>query len=281
LKNKVSLSVSKGLSSFETIQRDFNKLHKITQIMNYSTISYQNNYRKAENFESAQLCILDFDGETELEEAFDIFKDYQCLIVTTKSHQKEYKNGKKITKTDRFRAIIPFSTPITNRGLFRGLMKYFTERFNSDPACIDAARFYYPNQGQEVYYTRGKKKIDVNKALHKIDSSSTSDVTKKINGKHIVKISTDTNPLIVSANDEEYLASEWARTLQDNETRLIHCINKEHKDLHPSAFMAKVKYSNQIFIHCHKCGRIGYFPKQIQILQGGIDEKATITIKKI
>lgn len=272
------LSISNDLQNFNSISSRFEELHNITRTNNYSAISFKNDYRKAENFRSAELAILDFDGGESLEKAHEVFQDYTALLATTKSHQKSFKNDKEIEKKDRFRAIIPFSTPIMDGVSFRVIMKYLSKKFNSDSACIDAARFYYPNANQEVHYINGKKTLNTEEVLREAQRAcNSSQKVKYPSQKRLIAID-DSDPIIISSDNYSYLSTEWVQILEDGRTQLVHCPNPKHKDNHPSAFISKsFSEDYQIRIHCHKCGNLGNYPKKLTIGENN----GKISIKKL
>lgn len=97
--------------------------------------------RKEENFISADWCVLDFDGpDTPLALVKDVFQDTIHIIGTTKSNQKD-KGG---VVCDRFRLVVPFETPITDIHTYKHTMKKLVYKYDSDKACIDGARFFWP-----------------------------------------------------------------------------------------------------------------------------------------
>ena len=78
--------------NFEKVQMDFHELHTVTGICNYSPIIWKNGIRKADNFISADMLILDMDGSDNIEDTKKLFsKTKNVLFVTSKSHQKSNK----------------------------------------------------------------------------------------------------------------------------------------------------------------------------------------------
>lgn len=256
--NRIQLSISKDLQGFIPVSLDFNKLEDITCCKNYSAITFKNNYRTISNFQEAELCILDFDENLTLENAKKIFAKYKAIIVTTKSHQKGEKNGKKIKEQDKFRVILRFSEPIKDYKIYTNLMKKLTSKYKSDKSCTDSARFFYPNPYQKVWYSKGTKKINVN--LYTEELSNDKDNFLNIHTHANIQVDSH-NPLIIDKLDNQLTAFEWSQIV-DNNTVTIHCPNQKHPDIHPSAFLSKsTKYKNKIYIYCHKCGPIGLYPK--------------------
>ena len=117
---------------------------------NYSPFQYDNNYRKEINSDLSKCnCImLDFDDGLSINEAKEIFNQYKNIIATTKSHQKE-KNG--IT-CDRFRVILPTNRNFENITIdeYKMMMQLLINRYGSDGATKDIARFYYAYEDSKI-----------------------------------------------------------------------------------------------------------------------------------
>lgn len=91
---------------YRNIKIEFTELHKLVKsdYRQYSPFIFKENTKKSENWsnELQQLIILDIDDGLSILEAKEIFKEYQYLICTTKSHLVE----KKGLSCDRFRVIL-------------------------------------------------------------------------------------------------------------------------------------------------------------------------------
>lgn len=120
----------------------------------YSATLYKNNHRRIENALPGQdLIILDFDDGMEIEDAKQIFGVYDCIIATTKSHQKP-KNG--IT-SDRFRVILRVDYPIElNPQEYSKLLEEIIRTYGADKACKDISRKWSPYREAEVFRFKGK-----------------------------------------------------------------------------------------------------------------------------
>ena len=57
---------------------------------------------------------------------------------------------------DRFRVILVFNRPITDLTQFKQNMKFLTSKYQSDPACIDGARFFFRCHSIVSVATKGK-----------------------------------------------------------------------------------------------------------------------------
>jgi replicative DNA helicase len=121
--------------------------------------------RTKQNFAEAQLIALDIDSGLSLEEAISRLQalDLKAIVAPTKSHQQE-KNGE---VTDRFRIVFALAEPITNNEDFYATWRHLQAKFpESDRACSDSSRFYYPSTevvyeaflGQPVPVTKGEQK---------------------------------------------------------------------------------------------------------------------------
>lgn len=122
---------------------------------------FKNNYRNLENFQQMEVLALDFDKGMRLEEASLVFADYEHIIGTSRSHQKE-KPGKKGAiepPCDRFRVVFRLSKPITSDEEYKATFNKLRQQFPAaDPQCSDASRFFFPcisivygtNEGLEV-----------------------------------------------------------------------------------------------------------------------------------
>lgn len=257
--DNVQLSISNDIQNFRTIALSFESILEVTCSRNYSAIRFAHNTRNSANFLSADLCILDFDGNVPLDEAKLLFADYQAIILTTKSHRMSSKNGMEIEKRDRFRVIIPFNKRITSINVFERVMKNVTSDFNSDEACVDGARFFYPNPYQTQWISSGTKLIDTTfyAAL-----PIKGDVRVRNTNFKRTDIALKGDIAITNKDGFTLTASQWAQELDADTTVTVHCPNPEHPDLHPSAFIAQATNNEgQIFIFCHVCRTLGTYPK--------------------
>jgi hypothetical protein len=254
----IIISTARGMQNFIPKRIDFMDVIDLTAFINYSPIIFKDNYRCAANFLAANLCILDYDGNITLKQAKKMFAKYHAIIVTTKSHQMDSKNGKPILKQDRFRVLLRFDRTISSLDEYERIMRNITHELNSDEACTDGARFFYPNPYQVLWISTGRELVSTNK--YNVTLPSKGNVTIKHAIKSDVVLAGDIE--ITDTNNITLLASQWTQELDDDETLSVHCPNPKHEDKHPSAFIAKAKDSeSQIFLYCHSCGNMGTFPK--------------------
>lgn len=104
---------------------------RIITTEHWAGIAWKNNERSTDNFESCQLCVLDFDdGKTTMAGFTDKLKrlGYWHVVGPSKSHLKE-KNG---IVCERFRAVLRFSEVIRDADQYRQNMKRIQTHFSSD-----------------------------------------------------------------------------------------------------------------------------------------------------
>lgn len=102
--------------------------------------------RREENFTSASTVGLDFDGNLTVEDAKDIFRNYRHMIGTTRSHTPE---------KPRLRVLLRLDDVVVEVQEYKRILKYYINKFNSDTACSDGARFYYPCR--KIIHTGGHR----------------------------------------------------------------------------------------------------------------------------
>lgn len=119
--------------------------------------------RKKANFRYAEWLGLDFDEVVTLDDAQKSFEKHLYVIGTTKSHQKE-KNG---VVCDRFRVFLRFGDRCVSAEDYEATARKFVRRYGADPACVDAARFFWPCQDVVAFKWWGKIINAVDSALEK------------------------------------------------------------------------------------------------------------------
>ncbi len=166
----------------------FSELHKIVNSdLAYSACFFKGGHRRGKNYLGGNsIIILDFDEGLTLEEAKEIFKDYICLITTTRNHQK-IKDEK--PAYDRFRVIFPLLYAIDlDAKDFKNLMQNIVQTFKSDKVAVDAARFYYGNPDGEYFYNLDGDFFDWTKFNYKTTQSverQFKNISKNKNADHI------------------------------------------------------------------------------------------------
>jgi len=162
--NLVGLSVSTRLGDGYVYNKD--KFSKIASVLsakglNYSAGNFKDGKRTKESYIPGQdLIILDVDDGMTMSQAKILFEEYECIIATTRNHQKE-KNGKTV---DRFRILLVADTVIemdaeTYYNFMINVYGYLGQDF--DRSCADASRMYFSNEGAEVWQSEGTKLFDI------------------------------------------------------------------------------------------------------------------------
>jgi len=169
----VTLSTAKGSGHallFNMQLGAFDRIHLVTKHSPYSSMIFNNEVKNGTNRRSqnvkeiGNLIIFDIDEGMTLHDAIANAKDYQSLIVTSKSHQIE----KKGIVGDRYRVIIPIYSlsllslelPKEDYSAFYTFVAQFLGFNSFDKATKDIARFYYPNPLQEVFYSETNQALE-------------------------------------------------------------------------------------------------------------------------
>jgi hypothetical protein len=130
---------------------------------NFSPGIFKDGKRNLVNFQTAHCIGLDVDNDEKpyqgkptpkmtLEEAKEAFKEYTHLILPSRSHQKE-KDG---VVEDRFRIILFFTEPISDKPTFYATWKWCKEKWPAiDHQCKDPSRFYYKHSAIESIRKKG------------------------------------------------------------------------------------------------------------------------------
>lgn len=200
------------LEEFDRVCRDFGG--------SYSPCHYENGYRLDSEAKvgSVNSIMLDFDDGLTLADAAYMFGDYEGVIATTKSHQKD-KNG---TVCDRFRVILPTDSPITlNASEYKDLMVQVMKKYpQADKSCKNISRFYFMTKDSKVIRLQGDKLFDWkhyhNNALLDKESAVKISQIKSIKPK-------DMNPLL-----EAETKADWYRQ-HKNTQKLLDVLNHDTK----------------------------------------------------
>lgn len=159
-----STHLADGYIPYSLSLKDFSNV--LVSKGNYSPFQYDNNYRKEinSNLDKCNCIMLDFDDGMSIDEAKLLFNQYKNIIATTKSHQKE-KNG---IICDRFRLILPTNRVFENISIdeYKMMMQILINRYGSDNATKDIARFYYACEYSEVEINENGFLFDID-VLHK------------------------------------------------------------------------------------------------------------------
>ena len=130
-------------ANFIAVDVDFFRVEKAIKTHAWSNNVWDMGRRKEANWQFSDFCVFDFDdGIMTLENAIDnYFCDYQHIIGTTKSHQKQKGTS---PPCDRFRVVIPWEQRIKDINKYRYNMRFYSQEFPSDKACKDGARYFAP-----------------------------------------------------------------------------------------------------------------------------------------
>lgn len=135
-------------------------LDVVTMGKAYAPAGFKDGHRKNENYlNDTNVVFLDIDDGMTFIEAQTVFKELQCFIFTTRSHQKE-KKGK---VCDRFRVAIkldkPIDLPVADYKIaMQAIFDFFG---NVDRATKDPARFYFSSpQECKVWFSQGTQKLN-------------------------------------------------------------------------------------------------------------------------
>lgn len=135
-------------------------LDVVTMGKAYAPAGFTDGHRKNEHYlGDTNVVFLDIDDGMTLDEAHTIFKDLQCFIFTTRSHQKD-KKGK---ICDRFRVCIKLDKPINLSVIdYKIAMQAVFDFFGSvDKSTKDPARFYFSSPLDcEVWFSKGTIKLN-------------------------------------------------------------------------------------------------------------------------
>ncbi len=110
----------------------------------WSPIIWAGGRRASAQFLSSSFAALDFDdGAWTVNDAVQtlVHNELIGLVGTTRSHQKVKDNRPAV---DRFRLVMVWETPITDRRAYEQNMARLTTEMPADRACKDAGRFFWP-----------------------------------------------------------------------------------------------------------------------------------------
>lgn len=135
----------------------FVELHNKVVNSAWSPALVRNNKRSSDNFESAEVMALDFDGELTAKEATFRLREngLNYSLTYSKSHQID-KSGE--GPKDRFRIIIPLSERISDKKIFDYTWNYLHKLFPEiDTQCKDPSRFYFASKSEGELYLDGSE----------------------------------------------------------------------------------------------------------------------------
>lgn len=128
----------------------------------YSSIQWKDGYRSKDNYISYEdVLIYDIDDGMTIEEAKSYFKDYNAVILPTKSHQID----KKGLVCDRFRVIIPYLKPLeeTENTAMRIKTEIYKEVGADLQVATSSSKFRGSPSKHNPIYLNGSKLFDYSK----------------------------------------------------------------------------------------------------------------------
>lgn len=125
----------------------------------YSACSFKDDYRKDDNYTGNEyVLILDIDSDCTIDQAKEIFKQYNFFIITTKSHNKE-KNG---VVCDRFRIFIELDEIINCSIKRESFINNIMTRYPfCDSSCRNRSRFFYSSPNDAIVISNKGNKMKV------------------------------------------------------------------------------------------------------------------------
>ena len=128
----------------ETVEMDVEDLVKSIKSGYSHSFVFSDNKRSADNFISADVVMLDFDGTIQLDELLnhEWVKQYGAFVYTTPSHTDN---------EHRLRLVIVLEKAIIDKDTLKNLMKALVKVFpQADQQCVDAARLFHGNTNAQV-----------------------------------------------------------------------------------------------------------------------------------
>lgn len=147
--------ISRVINLTQTNEFKFNSLKELAEFTlkhDWSPFTFKDGYRHGTSWSSCDIMALDIDEGCTVAEAKELFKDYEHVILASKSHQKE-KNGKVL---DRFRVIIPLSETIKDQEIYKNTWYFLSNKYPFiDQQCKDFGRYYFLSKSL-LHYNLGK-----------------------------------------------------------------------------------------------------------------------------
>ncbi|MEE9189833.1 MAG: primase-helicase family protein [Candidatus Neomarinimicrobiota bacterium] len=212
---------------FQSQEVKIKDLERILKKNNYSTIKWNDGYRKESNFLYAVGFTTDIDSDLQIHDAETRLKelDLNYIIIPSKKHTPE---------SHRFHILLPFNRRVWSVNTYKKIAEYIaTEIFEeSDDSVTDAARF--------IYGSPDSASISSNIDRQDYDVDEFGPLWDKT--------------LKAKINDDEEVS-----VLDIKEKTVIHC--PFHSDDNPSAFIDYSKPSENWFISCSACNKTFWMDK--------------------
>ncbi len=148
-----SMNPAENKTVVETVAVDWEDLPELFTTRNWSPAVYENGARNLSNYRGTpSLFAFDIDEGMTLEEAKREFQSFQCIIYTSRNHQKIKRPGTPAEKPacDRFRVIFPLEEPITSDSDFKATWDAYADKYPIDPQTRSSSMFFF--KGLEVVH---------------------------------------------------------------------------------------------------------------------------------
>ncbi len=216
--------------------------------------------RKQVNILENDCFVIDYDDTISIKEARERFKDYEYVLYTSHRHLHD-------GKTEKFRVIIPFTTPIPagrNIDICGNIIKegeWYEIRDSlkhlagpCDNTSLNPNTIYNlpscPSERADKSFSEHHKGEPLDwTQLERVKPVETSSVNTPSCNKNtpIDFLEPDT---ILQTRNGPIKISEVTGKIEG-----VVCPNPEHDDRIGSEFARKVEHSGNIFVHCKKCNR--------------------------
>lgn len=204
---------------------------KVASKTSYALATFQDNVRQKAKVIQAPMFALDYDdGTPTLAEAMELFRPYQHVILTTKSHQKEKetKGGTVKPPVDRFRVILFLDSPLTSDADYKATWESLNAQFPGiDKQTKDVSRFYFPGEVVSVNVAgslaksakaapKKEQKVKENKHAAAAGKGALSQATKDFlwSGKDVREWHNNLVKATFDAVEQKYTMNEWIGELE-------------------------------------------------------------------
>ena len=213
------------------------------------SLSTFDEYKDGEHGLEMSGLILDYDDGMSVEEAIELFREYEFLFYTSYNHQrrKENKDGTTSDPVDKFRLIFPFTeTCPYDEWLLR--MEYVTKFApRCDPASKKFVQCYclpvtHPdNIDNTIMFRNRGRLLDWHSfpVTKKDEHHATGIVAKYTSGNQF--------------KPDDVIQLKKGSIVARDVDRRYQCYCPFHNDKSPGAFISKSDKGN-IYLHCNKCG---------------------------
>jgi uncharacterized protein DUF5906 len=145
----------------------------------YSPNKWVGGYRTGANFTQATFVVVDYDDGVTINEAKNIFKPYQYIIVTSRNHRKIKSENEDESEIDRFHVILTIKDVIADAEKIKKLKQ--AKLFDgSDKSVFDAARMIYASPlDAEIYINESGDVLDIDTLEYKENNNGKVELQRK------------------------------------------------------------------------------------------------------